>query len=234
MDTKRRPWPLLLCAALLPTAAALASNAFPEAASFVERTPWAAAPVAAAAFLLPLPLFMLGFRDVGVTAPVWLRRSVIGIGLPLLGLAASCAVIFLLEFGRGGLRLAAFALWSAVCAGFPTLLRWAWSCSPEPLPAPARLSLALAAALMAHGSSLAVAARAGTYAGELSQRAAQCRAADAAERERIERDRPRTPDLEAELEACSSLGYRLALRDGGRRPAWSAARPRRLGGWKVS
>ncbi|MBI2361991.1 MAG: hypothetical protein HYV15_01210, partial [Elusimicrobia bacterium] len=206
----------------LPVAAALAAALFPEAALRVERTPWAAAFAAGAAFLLPLPLFLLGFRDLSVTAPAWLRRGVFGLALPFVGLGAACAVIGLLEFGGGGLRLAAFALWSFVCAALPPLCRWAWSADGSPLPAPARLGLALTAALLAHAAALGAASWSGSYVEGVGRRAAQCRAADRAEQERLERDRPRAPGLEDDLAACSSLRYRLGLSDAARRPAWSA------------
>lgn len=228
MDTTRPPRPLFAAAVILPVGAALAAALFPDAASLVARTPWAAAFAGGAAFLLPLPLFFLGFRDLSLSAPAWLRRGVFGLALPFAALAAGWTVMVLLEYGRGGMRITAFGLWSIVCAAVPSLLRWAWSAAPGPLASPARLTLALGAALMAHAAALGAAAKAGAHAGEVRGRAAQCRAADRAEQERLERDRPRTPDLDAELSACSSLSYRLALADPRRTDGWPVVKPQ---GW---
>ncbi|MBI5595600.1 MAG: hypothetical protein HY928_05860 [Elusimicrobia bacterium] len=228
MDSKRPAKPLFAAAVLLPVGTALAAALFPAAAGLVERTPWAAAFAGAAAFLLPLPLFFLGFRDLSLTAPAWLRRGVFGLSLPFLALGAGWTVMVLLEYGRGGMRIAAFGLWSLVCAAVPPLFRWAWSAASVPLASPARLTLALGAALMAHAAALGAAAKTGAHAGEVRGRVAQCRAADRAEQERLERDRPRTPDLDAELSACSSLSYRLALADRRRTEEWPVLRPQ---GW---
>lgn len=211
MNENRHPRPLFAAAVGLPLGAALAAALFPEAGSAIARAPWAASLSAAAAFVLPLPLFVLAFRDLTRTAPTGLKRALFGLAVPVVFAAAAGAVVLFLEFGRGPVRHAAFLGWSLVCAFLPPAARWVWNGVAEALPAPTRFGLALSVALAAYAATLTAAAGGYAYAGAVEARFDACRAARLEESERLRRDRPRSRELDTALRSCESLRYRLAL-----------------------
>lgn len=216
MRTHRSPLPLFVAATALPIAAAVGAAAFPEAVGTLGRVPWAACPAAAAAVVLPLGLFLLAFRDATRSSPARFRKAGLCLVVPVLFLTAGAGVVVFLQFGGIWERLGAFALWSLACALAPTLGRRAWSGGEDALSAPGRLGLALGAALLAYTATLSVAAGASAYTSAVAERIDFCRQTAEAESERLERDVPRTLELDAAVRSCATAGFRLA---------WTAREP---------
>lgn len=209
MTAHRHPRSLFAAAAGLPLAAAALAALNPEFWDRASSEPAVFAAVSLSLTALPFGLYLLGFRDLGRSSRV---PKAVGYLVFMLAAAATALVLALLLVDGIASGLLLLLAWSGFCSvSWP--LYWSRSSGREPAGETlvARACLALLCALAASGANAAAAFGLHSYIKEVGARTTRCRSANDSEAQRLRRDSARSPDLDAELRACSKPGYRFML-----------------------